>query len=89
VAAPKILPRPGGRGCAKNPADRNFTLSSRFAFHRYFDQRRSVRAGMLASPFETCCVMPAALPAFDLNTMGIPCIFFTDFEGERREPTPD
>ncbi len=22
-AAPKILPRPGGRGCAKNPADRN------------------------------------------------------------------
>ena len=33
VAAPKILPRPGGRGCAKNPADRKFTLSSRFAFH--------------------------------------------------------
>jgi hypothetical protein len=23
----------GGRGCAKNPADRKFTLSSRFAFH--------------------------------------------------------
>jgi hypothetical protein len=36
VAAPKILPRPGGLGCAKNPADRKFTLSSRFAFH-YLD----------------------------------------------------
>jgi hypothetical protein len=36
VAAPKILPRPGGRGCAKNPADRKFTLSSRFAFHYFF-----------------------------------------------------
>ena len=24
---------PGGRGCAKNPADRKLTLSSRFAFH--------------------------------------------------------
>jgi hypothetical protein len=36
LAAPKILPRPGGRGCAKNPADRKFTLSSRFAFHLPF-----------------------------------------------------
>jgi hypothetical protein len=25
--------RAGGRGCAKNPADRKFTLSFRFAFH--------------------------------------------------------
>ena len=33
VAASKILPHPGGRGCAKNPADRKFTLSYRFAFH--------------------------------------------------------
>ena len=33
MAAPKIRPRPGGRGCAKNPADRKFTVSSRFAFH--------------------------------------------------------
>ena len=31
---PKILPTEnGGRGCAKNLADRKFTLSSRFAFH--------------------------------------------------------
>jgi hypothetical protein len=38
VAAPKILPTEnGGRGCAKNPADRKFTLSSRasrFSFHK-------------------------------------------------------
>ena len=33
VAAPKIQPRPGGGGCAKNPSDRKFTLPSRFAFH--------------------------------------------------------
>ena len=51
MAAPKILPRPGerggaknpaaprgGRGCAKNPADRKFTLPSRFAFHRTIQQ---------------------------------------------------
>jgi hypothetical protein len=33
ILPPKILPRPEGRGCAKNPADRKYTLSSRFAFH--------------------------------------------------------
>jgi hypothetical protein len=33
ILPPKILPRPGRRGCARNPADRKFTLSSRFAFH--------------------------------------------------------
>jgi hypothetical protein len=39
VAAPKNLPRPGGRGCAKKPADRKFALSSRFAFHSAQDRK--------------------------------------------------
>jgi hypothetical protein len=46
VAAPKILPRPGGRGCAKNPADRKLSLSFRFAFH--LDIENPLGGGTLA-----------------------------------------